>query len=412
MSPRPPLHRPSEIAELADRLRSESVIAFDTEFIRESTFYPQLEILQVATAQETWLVDVPAFKKDRRRMVPEGLMPLMEVLADPGILKVVHASQADQECLFTSFGVLAQPVLDTEVAGSLSGYGDGVGLGNLLKAVLGVTLKKGHARTDWSVRPLPPQQLEYAHLDVHYLVEMGSKLLAELDGLGRKDWALKLSSKWTDPYLLEPTPEQIAERLARGGKVDKRGYSVLIELVKWRERRVRDINVPRRWVAEDSILVDLAQVRPKDMGHLSSFRGLNRGEMKNSGPTLLGIIQQASQHEVERPSVGKRMEPPDAEEARALDLLKCYVGILADRHQVASKHLMLADQTLRLLRADLQTADDLAALGLLSPEAVQLIGEELVALLRGQRALSIQKDRVQVVEVKGEKKHEGKDGSH
>ncbi len=394
-----PLTSAKEIAALAEILSKEKVIAFDTEFIRESTFYPQLEILQVGTRTDTWLIDVPAFRQGKARQEPEALKPLFQVLRNPEILKIVHAAQADQECLFTSFGLVATPTLDTEVAASLCGYGDGVGLGNLLKGVLGVQLKKGHARTDWSVRPLPHQQIEYAHGDVIHLVELGETLLAEVEKLGRKEWALRLSKKWEDPILHEPPPEQIAERLARGGKVDRKGYPVLMELVKWRERRVREVNVPRRWLADDATLLDISQVRPKDVGHLGSFRGLSKGEIKHRGEEIIQIIQKALSLDIEKPASGPRMDPPSDEEGRALDLLKCYMGILADENNLAAKHILLADQMLRLLRSEPQKKEDLEALGLLSPEAIRLVGGELVALLKGERALSIQKDRVRVVTV-------------
>lgn len=395
----PPLTRPEQILEMVAELKKHEIIGFDTEFIRESTFFPQLEILQVGTLTQTWLIDVPAFKRSLQREEPEGLKPLFEVFRDPKILKILHAAQADQECLYTSFGVIASPTLDTEVAGSLCGYGDGIGLGNLLKAVLGVSLQKGHARTDWSVRPLPPHQIEYAHADVVHLVEMAQKLFQELEKLGRKDWALKSSGKWEDPLLHDVPAQTIADRLARGGRVDRKGYPVLIELVKWREKRVREINVPRRWLADDAVLLDLAQVRPKDLNHLGTFRGLNRGELKNQGKILLDLIESASQMELARPTSGPKQDPATPEEGRALDLLKCYIGMLADRHDVATKHIILSDQMLRLLRSQPKTVEDLKRDGILNADSIRLVGEEIVAILSGQRALSIRKNYVKVVQI-------------
>ena len=120
-----------DIRQLAEKLQGAPIIAFDTEFIRESTFFPVIEILQIATDSESWLVDARAFKS---RGDLEGIRPLLDLLGDPKILKVVHAAQGDQECLYTSFGVVASPTIDTAIAASVCGYGDGIGLGNLLKA--------------------------------------------------------------------------------------------------------------------------------------------------------------------------------------------------------------------------------------------------------------------------------------
>jgi ribonuclease D len=389
-----------QVQELAAKLRGRDVIAFDTEFIRESTFYPIVEIIQIATEEESWLVDAQAFKKGHRPGPRGGfdpaLKPLLEIFQDKSILKILHAAQGDQECLYTSFGVVAEPSLDTAVAASLCGLGDGIGLSKLLKTVLNVEIKKGHARTNWSVRPLPEQLIEYAHADVEHLVGLGRRMMEQLDKLGRKAWALELSAKWEDIKNYETDVEGMVAKLARGGRIDKRGYAALIELIKWREDRVRHLNLPRRWVADDAVLMDLAHVRPKDMAHLSAFRGLNKGELKNSGEAILAALKRAS--EAEGVSVPKVPKPdiPTIEEAQVLDLLRCYVGILADKHRIAAKHLMTAAQLLPLLRSPVKDRADLVKAGLLSEEASRLIGDEIIAMLQGKRALSIHGTQIKV----------------
>ncbi|HUP57171.1 MAG TPA: HRDC domain-containing protein [Bdellovibrionota bacterium] len=398
-----------QIRKLAESLKKADIIAFDTEFIRETTFYPIVEIIQVATDSESWLVDAQAFKKGFRPgpqgSFNPGLKPLLDIFEDKSSLKIAHAIQGDQECLFTSFGVLAAPTLDTAVAASLCGYGEGIGLGKLLKAALDVTIKKGHARTNWSVRPLPAQLIEYAHADVEHLVRLGKLLLEQLDKLGRRPWALELSSKWEERSLYEPPIEEIASKLARGGRLDRKGYAALVELVRWREARVRQLNLPRRWVADDAVLVDLAHVRPKDMAHLSAFRGLNKGELKNSGEQILAALKAAAESGEAPPKDEKderrgrgRVDIPTTEESQVLDLIKCYVGMLADKHRIAAKHLMTSAQLLPLLRAEIRTADDFVKAGILGKDAAHLIGDELVAFIHGHRALSVEGNRIKVVE--------------
>jgi ribonuclease D len=378
----------ADIARLAEQLQKSKIIAFDTEFIRETTFYPVIEIIQIATDDESWLVDARSFK-ERAKQEPEAFCPLLTVFQDKRILKVVHAAQGDQECLFTSFGIVASPTFDTAVAGSLCGYGDGVGLSNLLKAALGVSIKKGHARTNWSVRPLPQQLVDYAHVDVAYLVALAQKLMKELDELGRKQWALEISAKSEDVSIYQPDSEDVAQRLARGRRLDKRSYAALIELVRWREDRVRQLNLPRRWVADDHVLLDIAHVRPKDIAHLSAFRGLNKGELKASGEAILAALRRASEaQEVVLPKAPKPDIPTESE-CQVLDLLRCYVGILADRHKIALKHLVTTTQLLPLLRSKAKTVEDLIQQDLLSEGAVRLIGREVIAFLKGECALSV-----------------------
>jgi ribonuclease D len=391
-----------QISELAQALKGQETIAFDTEFIRENTFFPIVEIIQVATDADSWLVDAQAFKKNFRPGpqggYDPGIEPLLDIFRDRSILKVLHAAQGDQECLYTAFGMVADPIVDTSAAASLCGYGDNIGLGKLLKSALNVTIKKGHARTNWSVRPLPEQLLEYAHADVIHLVELGKKLLDTLEKEGRRQWALELSAKYNDLSLYELDIEGMAQKLGRGGRLDRKGFAALKELIKWREKRVRQLNLPRRWVADDTVLVDLAQVRPKDLEHLGAFRGLNKGEIKSSGEAIIQAIRDATESpgQVEVPHYD-RVEAPSVEESQVLDLLKCYIQILADRHRIAAKHLSTVSQLVPLLRANIQTQDDLVKTGVLSKDAARLIGDELIAFLTGKRGLSIKGSKIEVI---------------
>lgn len=388
-----PLTQPQEIAEMAQELKNHSIISFDTEFIRENTFFPSVELIQVATRKESWLIDTQAFRGKN----VAGIKPLLDVFQDPNILKILHAAQGDQECLYSAFGVVATPSFDTAVGASLCGYGDGIGLGNLLKALLGVTLKKGHARTNWAARPLPKQLLEYAHSDVEFLVAAGEKLITELETLGRKDWALEVSRKWEDPKLYHPDPAGLATKLAKGGKLDAKSYAALLELMRWREERVRQLNLPRRWVADDQVLLDLAHVRPKDLDHLATFRGLNKGEIKTSGEKILEALRKASESDLPELPKSTRHHSPSTEESQTLDLIKTYVGILADREKIAIKHLMASHQFLPLLKQKFVTVEDLISAQVMSDGAAKLIGAEVVALLKGERALSVVNGHVKIV---------------
>jgi ribonuclease D len=388
-----PLKTSAEITTLAKELSKHAIIAFDTEFIRENTFYPSVELIQVATRDKSWLIDVQAFRGKNI----ENLRPLLDVFEDPKILKILHAAQGDQECLYTSFKVVAKPSFDTAVGAALCGYGDGIGLGNLLKAVLNVNLKKGHARTNWAARPLPPQLIEYAHADVEFLVVAAETLIEKLEVSGRKAWALELSAKWEDPSLYEPDPEGLAQKLAKSGRMDPRTFATLRELMRWREERVRALNLPRRWVADDQVLLDLANVKPKDVEHLAAFRGLNKGEMKASADKILAAIRLGGETTDSKAPESKRAEHPTGDESQTLDLMKTYLGILADRERIAMKHLLSMGQLLPLLREKVSHPDEWVAKKLLSAEAARLIGGELHALLQGKRALSVDGRKIKIV---------------
>lgn len=400
----------TEIQELARILKGCSVIAFDTEFIRETTFYPIVEIIQIATEDQCWIVDAQAFKKGHPSGPPDpnkpggvagafdpGIKPLLDIFEDQSILKVLHAAQGDQECLYTSFGVVASPTLDTAVAASFCGYGEAIGLSKLLKTVLDVSLTKGHARTNWSVRPLPAQLIEYAAADVAHLVLLGRTLLEQLEKLGRKKWALDASAKWENKSLYDLDVDAILQKLSRGGRIDKRTYAALHHLIQWREKRVRQLNLPRRWVADDAVLMDLARVRPKDLQHLAAFRGLNKGELKVSGETILEALRASPDESVPMPVKAPREPIPTIEEAQAVEVLRCFVGLLAEKHRISARHLLPAGPALELLRGNVKTKEELTSAGVLSQSALELIGEELLAFLRGKRALSVKDGVVQVI---------------
>lgn len=378
---------PSEILELVEEIKNEKMISFDTEFIRETTFFPILEIIQIASEDKVWLVDAKAFQKKGKE---KGLDPLFKVFSDPKVLKVVHAGQADQECLYTTFGKIAKPSLDTALAASLCGYGDGIGLRNLLDQCLNVRIKKGHARTNWSVRPLPAQLIEYAKTDVVHLVRLGKFLLDKLDQLHRRKWALDLSAQYEDQQQYEVNADAIVRRLFGNGRLDRDEYAVLGELVLWRETRTRELNVPRKWLAGDSILLDLARVKPKDRKHLNAFRGLNKGEVKKNGDKILQAIQKGMDHakSIQLPKV-KSKETPSLSEQRMVELLRCYLSILADQHEIALKQLISSDQYLILIRSPASSVEELVRAGALERHAASLVGEEILGFLQGKTALSL-----------------------
>ena len=220
--------------------------------------------------------------------------------------------------------------------------------------------------------------------------------MEKLDQLGRKSWALEVSAKWENAALYQMDVEGIAQKLVRGGRLDKKSYPALINLVRWREERVRQLNLPRRWVADDHVLLDLAHVRPKDLEHLGAFRGLNKGELKNSGEAILEAIRTAADKtDIQVPKV-PRVPTPTADEMQAFELIRCYVSVLAEKHRISAKHLLTTQQLLPLLRHEVQTVEDLITHGILGPEAATLIGVDLIAMVHGKRGLRVKGNQVEI----------------
>jgi len=167
------------LAQLCRRLRDSDWLALDTEFVRDRSYYPRLCLLQVANEEVVACIDPLA--------LPD-MAELFSVIYDPGITKVFHAGRQDLEILYHLFGKLPQPLFDTQIAAALLGWGDQIGYGALVKAMLGVELPKAHSRTDWSIRPLSPEQIRYAADDVRYLRQLYQRQRQRLDELGRTEW--------------------------------------------------------------------------------------------------------------------------------------------------------------------------------------------------------------------------------
>lgn len=383
LSTEPPITDGATLAALCTELGGEEIIAFDTEFIREKTYYPEIALIQVANANKTWLVDPLALSK-------EQMAPLLDLLQNPKILKVLHAAQGDQECLFMSYGITATPTFDTAQGAALLGFGDNVGLAKILKETLGINIEKGHARTDWKARPLQKELLKYAHGDVAYLVPAGRILLEKLESKQRKEWALELSQRWENHKAFEYDAMGVALKHARSGRLDPRSCLAYAELLQWRDRRAAQINIPRRRLVDDDVLLDLARVRPQTLDHLSSFRGLGKGELKSSADHLLSVFKRIKElSHTELPSFNKN-DVPNGRESRSMDVLGCFLKILAERHDIIPRHLIATDDLLKLLRGRFETSNDLVTAGVLSAGAARLVGDDLIKVLRGELSLRLE----------------------
>lgn len=380
---------PGGVREVAERLRQCDVIALDTEFIRETTFFPKIALIQLATADEAWLLD--PVKLDR-----DAMAPVLDVLTDTRVLKILHAAFADQECLYWAYGVVAEPVFDTAVAAALCGIGDNAGLAKLLKEVCRVHLPKGRARVKWLTRPLPTELMHYAEQDVAHLVELGLSLQSRMDRLGRREWALTESR--IEASAFDVTPEEAAFRMARGGSLDAVGYAVLAELVRWRDGRAKQADLPRAWVAGNEVLISLAKVRPDSLSELKSFRGLSAKELDRHGDRLLASIRRGLEDPSPAlPQLPKNPPPPSENEDHALILIRTYLAYLGARFEVAPRLLLGSGRAYELFLASGLGTEEWVRLGILGRYSADLIGEELEAFLCGRRALTLRDGKVEIL---------------
>ncbi|KFN50082.1 ribonuclease D [Arenimonas composti] len=246
---------PAALTAHLARWSGQPLVALDTEFIRERTFYPQLALVQLAVPGDILLVDptVPG--------MAEALRPL---LRDPAVTKLMHSASEDLQALQRGCEALPEPLFDTQVAAALCGLGTGLGYQKLVEMVTGVTLAKGETRSDWLRRPLSDAQRDYAADDVRYLHEVHAFLAPKLAELGRADWlaadaarALRQAGNDAD----EPFPH-LALRSAQG--LDAAAQLRLFRLLRWRDAEARRADRPRSWILDNELAVLLARRPPAD----------------------------------------------------------------------------------------------------------------------------------------------------
>ena len=374
---------PEALQQLCQQLQGATVVALDTEFMREKNYYSQFCLLQLATDKVIACVDPLAIS---------DLTPLMDVLYDESMLKVFHAGGQDLELFFDGYGKLPKPLFDSQIAAALLGQGNQVGYGNLVQAMLGVALDKSHSRTDWSLRPLDEAQLEYAADDVRYLLPLYHKLVEELARLGRSDWLASDFAQMADDARYQKDDRMLWQRIRGANRLKPRQLAILRELAAWREQQARSRDKPRKWILADEVMLDVARHGPADLAKLGRIRGLTDGVLNRDGKTLLRLISEGQSVAAEDyPSFPKIKTPTVGQEGQA-DLLMAVARMVAEQSSISMASLCSRKE----LEALVMGARDLA---LLQGWRGELLGKRLLSVLNGDMALHIEQDAVVLLKV-------------
>jgi ribonuclease D len=378
----------AESAALADfcrRQRQAEFVAVDTEFMRDKTYWPQLCLVQLAGPEEAAAIDTLAPRID--------LAPLFDLMADPNVTKVFHAARQDVEIFFHLTGRIPAPLVDTQVAAMVCGFGDSVSYENLAAKLAGARIDKSSRFTDWAQRPLTDRQLHYALSDVTHLRPAYEHLKRRLAKTGRGDWVAEEMAVLTNPATYRLEPSESWRRIKF--RTDKpRALAVLREIATWREEEAQRRDQPRGRVLKDETLCEIAGHPPRSVDDLARCRGLSRSLAENrQGQAILGAVKRALDLPAdELPALPPRRDLP-AGLGPVIELLRVLLKMRCEDNEVAQKLVASADDL------ELIAADDAADVPAMSGWRRDIFGADALAMKHGRLALTAVGRRVKVVPI-------------
>lgn len=318
-----------QLQVLCQQWASVPLLALDTEFIRTDTFYPIAGLLQVSDGKGCFLLDPLAI---------EDFSPLVAVLENPDIIKVIHSCGEDLEVFDCLFGVLPQPLFDTQIGAALAGMDFSMSYQRLSEALLQKHVPKGETRSNWLKRPLTPSQIHYAALDVAYLPDIYRLLEDKLQAQGRMDWWIEDCQAVTDRFCQYTAPEQYYQKIKSAWKLSPAELAVLQTVTSWREQQARLRDVPRGRIVKDRACIDMARRLPESLQELSGMEDMQHRAVRKDGETLLELVREGREiNEKEWPAALPRPLPPQT--GSLLKTLKSHVEKRAAHLQMPQEML-------------------------------------------------------------------------
>lgn len=370
----------SELEAFCELASDAKVLAVDTEFLREKTYYPRLCLVQVAAGEHIAAVDP---------LLIEDLSPLAALLEDPSVTKVLHACTQDIEVLLDGMGCACAPVFDTQLAAAFLGMRQQVSYGSLVEAYCGVHLPKAESLTDWSRRPLDPEQLAYAEDDVRYLPGIYERMMSQLLEADRLSWVVPEMAALADPARVRRDPREAYLRLKRSGSLTRRQLAVAREVCAWREAVAARRDVPRKWVLSDEVIVELCKRAPTSPERLRRVRGTEQLGERDAATLLEAVEAGRACPPDECPRVTRHARP-SAETEGVVDLMNAVLRLVSERSGVAAQLIATRDDLMDFLQ-------DRTASRLSRSWRHELAGMTLGRLLDGEVGLTVKEGRIELL---------------
>lgn len=375
-----------ELEAFCARISGEPFITVDTEFLRETTYWPQLCLLQVATPHEAVAIDPIAGDLD--------LTPIFQIFKNPNIVKVFHAGRQDLEIFWHQAHIIPSPIFDSQIAAMVLGYGEQVSYELLCLQVAKVKIDKSQRYTDWSLRPLSTKQLEYALADVTHLCTIYQKLSEELEKRNRTAWVEEELKVLTNPETYDMPVDKLWEKVKGNRPRNEYDLAVLQTVAAWRDHHAREMNVPRRRILKDELIQEIVKVAPRDAQDLDMIRGLSRGFGNSElGQNLLETLQMVYEiPKTDLPPMEMPKSLPYGAQA-TLDLLRVLLKKCSEENDVAAKIIATTDDLEEIIRSD---AADVPAM---QGWRYELFGQFALQLKKGEMALKVEKGKVVLMQL-------------
>ncbi|MEE8365405.1 MAG: ribonuclease D [Gammaproteobacteria bacterium] len=369
-----------QLADFCHDIETAEYCAVDTEFVREKTYYPILALIQIANEQHMACIDPLAIN---------DFTPLIDLMGRQNLTKVFHSPSQDLEILFQHFSQVPRPVFDTQLAAAVLGYNHQIGYADLVHQITGVKLDKKHTRADWLKRPLSKEELDYAMDDVRYLLPLYRQLKADLVEKRRSTWIEKDLQAMSSTASYEINMTELWKRLKGVQKLKGVQLEIASKLCQWREGVAQKKDRPRRWIAKDDLLIEIARLQPASIEELSSIRELNEKFIAQHGQLILKIIRDAQNLAPSEWPHSDRVISLSSHQQAIGDCMTAMCRVIAEDNQIALATLAARKDIDNLI---INRKNSRLSQGW----RFALAGERLLEFIHGQSVLGVLDDQIEI----------------
>ena len=377
-----PITDQNTLNDFYNKCKIEKVLAVDTEFIRDSTYYPSLCLIQIAGINFAAAID-PLAKLD--------MSPIWELLLNKNILKVFHAGRQDIEIFLGLMGEIPTPIYDTQIAAMFCGLGDQVGYESLVNNFLGLSVNKEHQFTNWLQRPLSKNQINYAISDVTHLINIFPLIRQAIKDNNREEWVTKELDHLSKKELYQVKADEVWKKIKLKNS-NPQMLNLLKHLASWRENECKKRNIPRNRLIRDDVLINISFSKPKTISELKKIRAIPKNLSNDDFCQILKVIDKAQKVKREEwPLISTSTSPQISKSS--LELLKILLKYCSEENGLAEKAIANTDDLKSILEGQKRN------MKVFTGWRNKIFGEMALSLLNGKLAFKIEKGKIKKIDI-------------